>query len=552
MGAASQQVSVLLIVGLTVTGLDGCKKETDPKKAAYWVDRLDNKEQRPEAIDTLGRLGDKAAVPALVKHLDKFDKREDRSAALIALGRIGDKSAVPAVVKWLEKAGEWQPEAAYALGQLGDTSAIPKLLALINFDSAAATDARGRHAKRLNISITRALAMLHATDAAPSIKRLLNASDERVREAAVHALGDLADPTNTPTIVDAVLNDREAPLVRLAAIQSLGDMGDPAGVPALIQMLFVELGDISFYEPARYAIIRLGNPAVPELLKTLKRQNTAVESLKMADGTPVAEAAIEAKASSVLGTLRAPEAAEPMAAVLAKNYDRAKKMGASSPSYYAVIEIAYALGNIGGPRAVAALLPLAKDTDASFRIAACEALTAAGDHGIAPQLIAAAKTGDANARNAAVIAASRLGTGADLAAYDALGKAGDAKVPASIMGEMLTNERSRLLAAKECGSQTACWKKKLGDSDANVRERAVFELGWLGAKDATPELLRAAADSNVEVRMAAVLSLMRLGGADTHALESIYEDSKDKVEYSGVNQELMRLIARSRAGTKKR
>ena len=74
----------------------GCHKETDPKKAGYWIERLDSKSERLDAIKELGKLGDKAATPGLLE--------------------------------WLSKEGDWQAEAAYALGQIGDASAVPALL----------------------------------------------------------------------------------------------------------------------------------------------------------------------------------------------------------------------------------------------------------------------------------------------------------------------------------------------------------------------------------------------------------------------------------------
>ena len=127
----------------------------------------------------------------------------------------------------------------------------------------------------------------------------------------------------------------------------------------------------------------------------------------------------------------------------------------------------------------------------------------------------------------------------------------DAKVDNATMATMVEGERSRLLAAQECNGDVACWRKKLVSTDANVRERAAYEVGWRGAKEAKDDLIKAAADDNAEVRMAAVLSLGRLGGGDPKQLEGIYEQSKNREEYVGVNQELQRLIARSKSAQKR-
>ncbi|HET6346928.1 MAG TPA: hypothetical protein VFH51_18480, partial [Myxococcota bacterium] len=66
------------------------------------------------------------------------------------------------------------------------------------------------------------------------------------------------------------------------------------------------------------------------------------------------------------------------------------------------------------------------------------------------------------------------------------------------------------------------------------------------ATEAKGALLAATEDDAPEVRMAAVLSLQRLGGADPKALQKTYDAWNSKVEYAAVNQELKWLIARSK------
>jgi HEAT repeat protein len=504
-------------VGMVLALASACSKNTNPDTAGYWIDRL--------------------------------DKRQERSDAIKNLGRIGDKSAVPQVLKWFTQDGNWQPEAAYTLGLLKDRSVIPDLIAGLDYN-ANPRDAAGLNKSRTNVNIVRALAMLQAKEGSEPIKKLLKMGDDRAREACVLALAELGDFSNTAAVVEAALNEGERePLIRLAAVRALGDLGDPAAVPALIKMLFIEMPNASFYDYARYSLIQIGAPAVPELLRTLKRDNETVESLQV-QGSKIAEGAIEAKAASVLGSLRAQSAAEEMADAIDKLYTKAKKEG-PSPAYYAVIELAYALGSVGGNQAVKALKPIAKDPDANLRLAACEALTQVGDRDVVRELIAASKVGDPAARRASVLAASRLGTAADLPIFDALAKAGDAKVPAAAMAELVELERVRLLAAKDCDEDTRCWQKKLSDANSRVRERAAYELGWLEAKGLTADLLKAAEDNDAEVRMAAVLSLGRFGGIDPAKLQAIYDRWQNKVEYQGVNQELQRLIARAKSSQKK-
>ncbi len=517
MRAAVRMVSVV-VAAFVAFGFVACKKNTDPETAGYWLDRLDNKAERIEALKNLGR--------------------------------IGDKIAVAPISRLLEKEGDWQPDAAYALGHLGDASVAPKLEALLTYSSSPPNDARSRRAARFNVALVRSLAMLEARASLPAVKRLLGAGDDRVREAALHALGDLGDVASVDLLIERAREEKN-PILRLAAIQALGVLRNAKAVPTLIELLFTERDDLSFYEPASYALLRIGSAATPELLRTLRRENKTVEALRMPGGKSIVEGVIEAKVASLLGAMRAEEAAAPLSEALGAAYARAKKAEAGSTWHAAVVEIAYALGNIGGPRAVAALVPLVQETDLDLRIAACESLTTVGDASVVPALLAAATKGSRRARHVAIVAISRLAGASHLEAFDALGQSGDATVEARTMQEFVASERPRILAASECGAASDCWRKKLVDENSKVRERAAYELGWRAAEIAEADLYTAAVDDDAEVRMAAVLSLNQLDGLDVARLQGIYESWKDTSAYSGVNRELLRLIARAESSRAK-
>jgi HEAT repeat protein len=86
----------------------------------------------------------------------------------------------------------------------------------------------------------------------------------------------------------------------------------------------------------------------------------------------------------------------------------------------------------------------------------------------------------------------------------------------------------------------------LTDPNPKVRDKAVWELGWTGKEEVVPDLVKAAEDEVAVVRMAAVLSLGRIGKADPDELQKIYDTWAKKLDYQGVNLELLRLIARLR------
>ena len=517
------RVAILFLSACSLSMVTACPAPTDPTTASYWIHKLDDKRERNEALKQLGRLGDKAALPH--------------------------------VIEWFEQEGEWQPDAAYALGQLGDKSVVPKLIVAIDHQAGTGRDRITRNKNRTNVNVVRALAMLEATEATDTMIRLLDTHEAAVREATITSLGKLGDPKAIDALVEVAKNDKE-PFLRKTAIQALGDIADPAAVPTLIKMLFVEVPGISFYNEARYSLIQIGDAAIPGLMRTLARQNKAVESITLADGRPIGEGAIEAKTGSVLGYLKAAEAEKPIIDALNRLYRVYSKAMKADRAVFASVpgairELCYAVGNLGTQGAVKTLLPIASDPDESVRETAADALTQIGDRSVVPSMLVASRSGSATARRFAMQTASRLGQGSDLGAFDALKKAGDKKVKPALMKKLVERERVRLVVAKECAGKVSCWRVKLKDPNVRVRDKAAWEIGYLGGKDALGDLITALEDDSAVVRMAAVLSIGRLGGADADELEGIHDKYAKKLDYVGVNLELKRLIARLKAEARK-
>jgi HEAT repeat protein len=512
-------IALMTTIVVAVASIGGCTKNHDPNTADYWINRLDDRNQRVEA--------------------------------LINLGRLGDTKAIPEVRQWFREPGPWLPEAAYALGQLGDQEIVPELVKNLDFNVGIPSNTALRQKSRINISIIQALALLQARPQAAEISKMMATSDDRVKETCLTALGDLGDFANTATIINAALTE-SSPFVRLAAIRALGTLADPAAVPTLINLLFVEVGDAHFYEPAQYALLQIGPSAVAELINTLQRKNKTIEQLDN-NGSKLAEGTIEARCASVLGSLRDPNSAPAIKQALNRLYAQVQSFAGSEPpmAYYAVIELAYALGAVGGEGAAAALTRLATANDAELRLAACEALTTLGDRSVVPDLLAASRTGPPAARRATLLAASRLGTAAHLSAFTTVADANNEKENADLseLQSIVDQERARLVAAAACNSNTSCWQEKIDDPNPKIREKAAYELGWLKDRTAIAHLLKAAEDDNAQVRIAAVLSINQLiGTADipVESLQKIYDKWHKKVEYAGVSDELLRVIARAK------
>ncbi len=483
-----------------------CNKD-DPNSTAYWLGKAKDPKERSEALRQVGRLG-----------------------------KTSDASVVKKVLGYLQEEGEWQPDAAYALGELGDKGVSQDLVKQLDFN-ANPNDRVGRVKTSTNQAIARALARLRASDGVDPLVRLAGRADDRTRETAIRALGDLGDKTATDALLGFLSPETPAPLAR-TAVSALGALRDGKAAPRLVVMLYEERGDVTFYDEARFALIQIGEPAVAILTQTIERKNDQVEKVKLASGKPLPEGAVEARAGSVLGAMRA-KAAEPvLIATLAKLYAKYKTAKDDNMAG-AVVELAYALGYLGTPEAAKALHPLAEDTDLAIRVAACEALTASGDTSALPVLVKATQTGGDDARRAAIVAVTRLGDASHLATFATLAK--DEQLAASVQ-----DDKVRLEAAAQCNSDPTCWRGKLGDANPRVRERAAYQLGWAGDKSAKDVLTKSAEDSVPEVRFASVLSLERLGAVDAKSLRAIQERSGDRMEYRAVNAEIARVLAANR------
>jgi HEAT repeat protein len=149
----------------------------------------------------LGRLEDRAAVPALVGAARDPDP-DTALYAVWALGKIGDPAAVDAVLETSqsEDAGA-RKMAAYVLGQLGDPRAIPRLRVLSE-DRVA--DVRWNAAIGLaQLQDRTGLPVLRSMIDRSALARQAEMSSEQTEAAMINALKALAllkDPETLPLL----------------------------------------------------------------------------------------------------------------------------------------------------------------------------------------------------------------------------------------------------------------------------------------------------------------------------------------------------------------
>jgi HEAT repeat protein len=222
------------------------------------------------AVDALGRIGDPAAIDALVAvatgpNVEPFTAKK----ALLALGRIGDARAAPAVLKMLfeERPGvSFFPEAAFAVSQIGKPMG-PSLLAILEGkDSALAAWAkqRGVVAGALYAKSAQLLGDVGGPDAVPALLAKLSYTDPDpgvqlyVRVLAAESLGRMRATAAVRTLTDLVAKERD-PNVRDRYCDALVRIGDPSAVPAL--KAAAAAGSWDLREGPLTAVSRLGGAA---------------------------------------------------------------------------------------------------------------------------------------------------------------------------------------------------------------------------------------------------------------------------------------------------
>ncbi len=272
------------------------------KKLAAGLDDNDP-EKRMAALATLGKLGDRSALPLLVRALS--DKHVGVSgAAANALAQLRDPEAVPALMKRVAD-DRWDTQGINYNDP--STGKEPALAALRVLGKARVTEALGDALKSRNNTVREwAVQKLADQDDRPSFDLLVEALKDDttgVRENAAVALGKRNEKGAVEALAEA-LNDRQVG-VRGFAAASLQRLGDRSAVPALVKRVADDRWDTvgldrndpnTSKEPALAALRSLEKSRVSEALAAaLKSRNATVrewaaERLAVQDDAPSLDA----------------------------------------------------------------------------------------------------------------------------------------------------------------------------------------------------------------------------------------------------------------------
>ena len=209
-----------------------------------------------DAARALGKIGSPAAVDPLIGCLD-HDRFEVQEAAAEALGKIGNPRAARPLIDHFDSLTEVAKSAAIkSLGQLGGQHAIDLLVHLL--------DQPGDNFRRSRAA--RALGETGDPQAAAALKKALTDGDWMVRKSALESFEKIGGKLSLEELT--VLANHHDRVLAENAIQSLGALGDPQALPTLIELL----DNPQRVEQARDALVKIGQPAVPSLIDTVKRK----------------------------------------------------------------------------------------------------------------------------------------------------------------------------------------------------------------------------------------------------------------------------------------
>lgn len=476
-----QAIAVSLTLALAASTV-GCAG--DPNDPETWAKQLTNLRTQKEALDHLANMDVEKARPAVPKLIELY-KDTKRPEHLEALARYKDDRTKPVLIEALDYTDDDFDRATIAAGVLGDMKATDAVDALIKAaEKPLPVKSRANNAK---------LAAMRA---------LVRIGDKRATPVLMKILGTSADEQ------DFALNQKAA--------LGLAELRDPAAVPALIKGLFMTGRGGNIFQECRLALVRIGQPAVDPLIETLNEKNAEIQAMakerKFEEPPPVGTpGVVPHKAAILLGDLRAKKAVPDLIGRL--------KIKARGDEHRSAL---VAMGFIATPAAVDAILAVLKDgkADPAERASAADALYLSGDRRAVPALLEIAKSGyvmqggqkASDLRASAAIALARI---AGPETFDAFKAVADKEQDAAgVFGMAL----DRMMVAKECGADLACYGKKLSDPQWTRAEKAAFAIGFSGDPQKGVPLLLAGlkplASMTAErfpVHQAMLFALTRLG-----------------------------------------
>ena len=471
-------------------------------------------------ISSIGKFRDAAAIP----HLMRVLQREDvwlKFHAVEALGEIGDRAALPAILPLYAEKSLRKP-VLEAIGKIGDVGTVNFLLRILADD------------EKLSLTALRALMRI----AEASKPRIVEQNERELIQRNFRS-------TFPPSKIEALIEQAQSTSkrdVRMFILKFLGWSGDQRAIPVLLSYL----DQPETAEVAAQALIDFGPLAIPPILNALQNAqedevialllrviNAVGSSESIAAVIPFLDhenAMIRRLAIETLGELMDPK---PIDYLLAKldDADVASQQAAvnavsalvsafpqikgavlakirrllQSSSVPTKLNSLSVYVNIQGEGYPDELLLASKDSDPMIRQKAVSLMGKFSEERFADQLVLSLADESAAVRLAAINAVVRLRPEKGLEPLISSLEDGDV---------WLRTSAAQALGEYRHPAAIEPLMRHLESDLPPVRIAAIEALGKSGQASVRNVLFRCTADHDVEIRRAAVLALARVPGED--------------------------------------
>jgi len=484
-----------------------------------------NREQRVQAAEALGRLGNRKAVSALIKTLNNYN--EDyrvRAAAISSIGQLGDFNAIPDLLDAYRFVAHF-PVVGIADRMFGGVSEDSIRAYLRGQTIHAIGEILGRTSGKKNKN------QEIYSRAVDTLIRALKEdweTDGRVRAAAAKALGKTRDPKAIPALTEILDRGRNFGEREHAAI-ALGQIGDPQAVPALLRRLENGLEDYAVRIAAAQSIGQVsGLEVVPKLFQVYNDTGTEIrEAIVDAVGEILSRTSPDDDNSREIYSRAVNKIIQDLKSARTKDEVR--------------VAAAKALAKIRHPQVVDILIPIMEDPYADsyaptgdfVRAEVARVLSSIGDPKAIEPIIRTLKD-----------ASSWFDREHRKTIVDALGNFDDPRVTDALVGALAydyhTAEAAAELLKKRRDRRAVEPLLRILYSDGSkehTREFAAEILGVMNEPRAIPALIKALHDDNGEIRPNILKllqffilthpdAILRIAPEDRHRLGRIIQDAE--------------------------